>query len=114
MEFVIHDRVLSAHGLILRAAMPAMVGSAAGNPGSTAAPDGAQSFGCFNLGHTPYVQAMGTSASARLTAGAVALVRGARPGWNPNQAIAALRTAATSIPSLPSAPLLNPAALLMP
>ena len=53
--------------------------------------DAAHSFGCFNLGHTQYVQAMGTSASAGLAAGAAALVRAAHPGWPPATVAAAMR-----------------------
>lgn len=71
--------------------------------------DGTHSFGCFNLGHTAYVQAMGTSASAALAAGAAALVRAANPTWTPDQVIAAMRASATSTAALPAAPLLNPA-----
>jgi subtilisin family serine protease len=53
--------------------------------------DSAHSYGCFNLGHTPYVQAMGTSASAPLAAGAAALLFSANPGWTPDQVVAAMR-----------------------
>jgi subtilisin family serine protease len=74
--------------------------------------DNAHSFGCFNLGHTQYVQAMGTSASAPLVAGAAALLRAAYPAWSPGQIVAALRSSATPTSTLPNAPLLNtPAAL---
>jgi subtilisin family serine protease len=74
--------------------------------------DKSHSLGCFNLGHTQYVQAMGTSASSPLVAGAAALVRAANPGWSPDQIINALRSSATPTASLPAAPLLNTAALL--
>lgn len=74
--------------------------------------DGAHSFGCFNLGHAAYMQAMGTSASAALTAGAAALVRSAHPGWTPDQVIAAIRASAIQTPTLPTAPLLHAAALI--
>jgi len=74
--------------------------------------DSTHSFGCFNLGHASYVQAMGTSASAPLVAGAAALLRAAFPAWSPDQIVAALRSSATPISTLPYTPLLNtPAAL---
>ena len=69
--------------------------------------DPAHSFGCFNLGHIQYVQAMGTSASAPLVAGAAALLRAAYPAWSPGQIVAALRSSATPTSTLPYAPLLN-------
>ena len=74
--------------------------------------DPAHSFGCFNLGHTAYVQAMGTSASAGLASGAAALVRAAHPAWTAAEVVAALRAAAIATSSLPAAPLLNTAALV--
>ncbi len=58
-------------------------------------PDATHSFGCFNLGHAAYVQAIGTSASAPLVAGAAALILGAHPAWSPAQVVAALRASAT-------------------
>ena len=85
-----------------------------GLPNTTDGPstDPAHSFGCFNLGHTQYVQAMGTSASAPLVAGAAALLRAAYPNWTPDQVTSALRSSATPTSTLPAAPLLNtPAAL---
>lgn len=69
--------------------------------------DSAHSFGCFSLGHTPYVQAMGTSASAALVSGAAALVRAAHPNWTADEVTAALRSAATPTASLPAAPVLT-------
>ena len=57
-------------------------------------PDATHSLGCFNLGHAAYVQAIGTSASAPLVAGAAALILGAHPAWTPSQVIAALRGSA--------------------
>ncbi len=74
--------------------------------------DSAHSFGCFNLGHIAYVQAMGTSASAALVSGAAALVRSANPSWTATQVTAALRASAIPIVSLPAAPLLNIAPLI--
>jgi subtilisin family serine protease len=82
--------------------------SSPNNPGTNAP----QSFGCFSLGHTPYVEAMGTSASAPLVAGAAALLIATHPAWTPAQTIAALRTTATLSPSLPAAPQLNTTAAM--
>ncbi len=73
--------------------------------------DSGHSFGCFNFGHTPYVQAIGTSASAPLAAGAVALLRAAHPDWTPDTIIATLRASAVSSPSLP-VPQINAATAL--
>ena len=72
-----------------------------------------QSFGCFALGHTSYVQAMGTSASAPLAAGAAALLLAANPTWSAAQVIAALRSAASTIPTLP-VPQVDVSSLLIP
>jgi subtilisin family serine protease len=85
-----------------------------GLPNTTGGPpsDPAHSFGCFNLGHIQYVQAMGTSASAPLVAGAAALLRAAYPAWSPAQIVNALRSAATPTFTLPFAPLLNTTAAL--
>jgi subtilisin family serine protease len=52
------------------------------------------SFGCFGLGHVEYVEAIGTSASAPLTAGVAALLKGANPSLTPAQLAAALRNSA--------------------
>ena len=73
-----------------------------GLPNTTEGPpsDSQHSFACFNLGHTPYVQAMGTSASAPLAAGAAALLRAAHPTWSASQIITTLRTTATTQPTL--------------
>jgi lantibiotic leader peptide-processing serine protease len=73
--------------------------------------DSAHSFGCFNLGHTAYVQAMGTSASAPLAAGVAALLRAAHPDWTATAIVTALRNSAISIPGLP-VPEINAAAAL--
>jgi subtilisin family serine protease len=70
--------------------------------------DAAHSYGCFSLGHTPYLEAMGTSASAPLVAGAAALLIASHPAWTPAQVIAALQNSATPTQTLP-APQLNTA-----
>jgi subtilisin family serine protease len=71
-------------------------------------------FGCFGLGQSAYVQAMGTSASAALAAGAAALVRAAFPSWTAAQVVQAMRAAAIPYRGLPVAmisaiPLVAPA-----
>ncbi|NYF89566.1 subtilisin family serine protease [Edaphobacter lichenicola] len=73
--------------------------------------DSAHSYGCFNLGHTAYVQAMGTSASAPLVAGVAALVRAAHPDWSAATVVTAMRNSAVTLPGL-SIPLVNAAAAL--
>ena len=74
---------------------------------------GACSASCFNLGNTPYVQAMGTSASAPLAAGAAALLLAANPTWTPTELTAALRRSAVTLPTLP-VPQISATALLVP
>ena len=69
--------------------------------------DTSHSFGCFNVGHAAYVQAIGTSAAAPLVAGAAALLRAAHPDWNSATVVAALRKAATPPTSLLPAPQIN-------
>ena len=58
--------------------------------------DSAHSFGCFDLGHTAYIQAIGTSAAAPLVAGAVALLRSAHPDWDPTKVVNLLHSTATA------------------
>ena len=82
--------------------LPGTTDGLPGNPG--------ESLGCFNLGHTAYVQAMGTSASAPLVAGAAAILHAARPDWTAAQIVAALRSSATQNPG--TDPELNLAAAL--
>jgi subtilisin family serine protease len=73
--------------------------------------DSAHSYGCFNLGHTPYVQAMGTSASAPLAAGVAALLRAAHPAWSAATVVAAMRNSAVTLPGF-SIPLVSATAAL--
>jgi subtilisin family serine protease len=68
--------------------------------------------GCFDQGNAPYVQAMGTSASAPLVAGAAALLRAAHPGWTAVEIVAALRNSASTTPAM-AEPQLNTAAALI-
>jgi subtilisin family serine protease len=70
-----------------------------------------QSFGCFGLGHTQYVQTIGTSASAPLVAGAAAILRASHPGWSAAQIIAVLLSSATTSTTMAEPQLNLPAAL---
>lgn len=63
--------------------------------------DANHSLGCFNLGHQQYVQAIGTSASAPLAAGVVALVRAAHPDWSASTVLAAVRSSAVPTQAMP-------------
>jgi subtilisin family serine protease len=62
--------------------------------------DSAHSLGCFGLGHTAYVQAMGTSASAPLVAGAAALILAANPTYGPASVVLALRNSSSTSTTL--------------
>ena len=77
-------------------------------------PQNGQSLGCFNVGHTQYVQAMGTSASAALAAGAAAILRAARPDLTAAQIVDALRSSATPTASMKERELNLAAALALP
>jgi subtilisin family serine protease len=66
------------------------------------------SFGCFNLGHASYVEAIGTSASAPLVAGVAAILKGAYPSLTPVQLAAALRGSTTAQPQSAAGASLNP------
>jgi lantibiotic leader peptide-processing serine protease len=82
----------AASGWIRGACSNGLPGTADGLPS-----DSAHSYGCFNLGHAAYVQAMGTSASAGLAAGAAALLRAAHPAWTPAELAAAMRAGTSAL-----------------
>ncbi len=92
-----------------------------GTPSTLSGPpsDSAHSMGCFGLGHTQYVQAMGTSASAPLAAGVAALIRAAHPDWNSAQVVAWMRSTATvsgnlGIPQVDATAAIGPAPAPLP
>ncbi|HEY6412509.1 MAG TPA: S8 family serine peptidase [Edaphobacter sp.] len=74
-----------------------------GKPSTTDGPpaDTSHSFGCFGLGHTPYVQAIGTSAAAPLAAGVAALLRAAHPAWDATHIVNVMRSTAIATSQLP-------------
>ena len=84
-----------------------------GKPSTSDGPpaDASHSFGCFDLGHTPYVQAIGTSAAAPLGAGVAALLRAAHPTWDATHIVDVMRSTAIATPQLP-VPQINAAAAL--
>ncbi len=98
-----------ATGWILSACSNGIPSTVSGAPADTA-----HSMGCFGLGHTQYVQAMGTSASAPLAAGVAALIRAAHPGWDTATVVAFLRSTASvsgglSVPQVDGTAALGPA-----
>jgi lantibiotic leader peptide-processing serine protease len=95
----------STSGFIMGACSTGLTNTTEGLPST------GQSFGCFNLGHVQYVQAMGTSAAAPLVAGAAAILRAAHPTWTATQIITTLQTTANKLPSTPTLNL--PAALTL-
>jgi subtilisin family serine protease len=76
-------------------------------------PSSGQSFGCFNLGHNAYIQAIGTSAAAPLVAGAAAILHAAHPTWTAAQLISALQSSATRTTTMVEPELNLPTALAM-
>jgi len=101
------DPANSTSGYIMGACSSGLANTTDGLPAN------GQSFGCFNLGHTQYIQAMGTSASAPLVAGAAAILRAANPTWTAAKIISTLQTSATRLPTI-TTPVLNlPAALAL-
>ena len=99
-----------ASGYVRGACSNGLPGTSDGLPPSSTQAAG-QSLGCFGLGHVAYVQAMGTSASASLVAGAAAILKAARPDWSAAQVVAALRSSAT-VSGSETEPQLNLAAAL--
>ncbi len=75
--------------------------------------DPTHSLGCFAAGHTAYIQAMGTSASAPLVAGAAALLLAQHPTWSPAAVIASIKSSASRPQSLAQLPLVNVAGAVL-
>lgn len=86
---------MDVSGWVRGACSSGLTGTSSGMPS-----DSGHSFGCFDLGHAAYVQAIGTSASAPLVAGAAALLRAAHPEWSSTTIVDTLRSTATPGTSL--------------
>lgn len=95
-------------GFVRGACSNGLPNTANGPPGTPG-----QSLGCFNLGHVPYVQAIGTSAATPLVAGAAAILKAFHPTWTPSQIISALQTSASRTGDLTEPELNLPAALAL-
>jgi len=101
-------------GFVMGACSSGLANTTDGLPPSADSTDPApagHSFGCFGLGHLAYVQAMGTSASAALVAGAAALLFAAHTNWSAGQVIAALRATGVQLGNMTEPSLNLPAAL---
>lgn len=101
-------RPLAASGWVTGACSKGRPATVSGLPS-----EAGHSFGCFNLGHVRYVEAIGTSASAPLLAGAAALLMSAHPDWSPSTITQQLRSSAIITQNL-ATPQVTVAAALTP